>query len=800
MSGAKNKPDIQSCVNRFSLPTNVFFMKTNFTHQKIFIAPLFLLMTTVFVVTSFGQLNPGLLSNFGIEGDGLPGYNSLNTFNASNTDDWYMKAGGNASGNNVIDTTGYMNYYNALSAGQNLLFSMKMKYPMYTVQNGYLYLDGRFGRDQIGLSSGANKSDNTMFVGGGKNGDNPATWGTNPSGGALPDKVDIVDSYVHMRRNGSTINGVNSSHLFAFFGASTLSNSGNRYFDVEFYSSRIAYDTITGIFSNAGSVSTGGHTQWKFNANGSIKSFGDMDISFSFNNSSVTEISIWLWVSSTDYNSLNPQAFDFVAGTFTGAGNGSNYGYAMIQPKSGNMQTTGGAANTSIVSSALWGTSSKSLGAIGNNYFSTTYDIGQFAEGSIDLSQMGIDPAYYFAQNPCNPVWTRVMVKSRSSASFTSALQDFTGPYSFLDIPTVPATVAPPANLSCSVSSVNLSSASVVPGAFYNWTTSNGQITSRTDSSTITVNKKGTYYLTSTFYAGCPTNVDSAIVNADYNKPIAIASVVGILNLSNPLSSVTLIGGDTLASNYLTPFGKSGGLTWNWTGPKNFTSNNLKPVVKDTGTYTIVVTEARNGCSSAANIAVPFAMSGSLPIVLSYFGVNYDKETKAVLLNWVTEMEKDNAYYTIERSQDGKNFTSVAMVLGSMNSSIRKTYEYKDDLNGVGISSTLYYRVKQTDNDGKSSYSPIRSVKLSQKQNIIQVNPNPFVDNITVKYMSEVSGMMNIKVVNMNGQTVVNKNYTVNKGFNSNMINSLGYLPKGMYIAQVTINGEEAEQTKLIKN
>lgn len=190
----------------------------------------------------------------------------------------------------------------------------------------------------------------------------------------------------------------------------------------------------------------------------------------------------------------------------------------------------------------------------------------------------------------------------------------------------------------------------------------------------------------------------------------------------------------------------------------------------------------------------------SLPIILSYFNAYAADNNAKVTLNWVTEMELNNEYYTIERSQDGKNFTAIGMVLGSMNSSIRKTYEYKDNLNGVDVTKTIYYRVKQSDIDGKSTYSPIRSVRLSQKQNMIQVNPNPFVDNITVKYMSEVSGTMNIKVVNMNGQTVVNKTTSVNKGFNSTNIANLGSLPKGLYVVEVMINGEVSEKTKLMKN
>ena len=190
--------------------------------------------------------------------------------------------------------------------------------------------------------------------------------------------------------------------------------------------------------------------------------------------------------------------------------------------------------------------------------------------------------------------------------------------------------------------------------------------------------------------------------------------------------------------------------------------------------------------------------SKSLPIVMSYFGAFVENNSK-VKLNWITEMELNNEYYSVERSQDGKNFTSIAMVLGSLNSSIRKTYEYKDDLKGVDISKTIYYRIKQIDLDGHSTYSPVRNVKLSQKQNMIQVNPNPFVDNITVKYVSEVSGVMDIRVINANGQTVVAKKNTLSKGFNSTAIYNLGSLAKGLYIVEVMINGEVSEKTKLMK-
>ena len=188
----------------------------------------------------------------------------------------------------------------------------------------------------------------------------------------------------------------------------------------------------------------------------------------------------------------------------------------------------------------------------------------------------------------------------------------------------------------------------------------------------------------------------------------------------------------------------------------------------------------------------------TLPIKLGYFGARAEKNEKAVL-NWITEIELNNEYFTLERSEDGKNFKAIAIVMGAVTTSIRQSYEYKDNLAGVDKTKTIYYRIKQTDLDGASSYSPVRSVKFSQKQMMIQVNPNPIVDNVTVKFVAETTGTMSVRIFNTNGQTVINKSFSVNKGYNGYTVNNLGSLSKGLYVVEVMINGEISEKTKLIK-
>jgi len=82
-------------------------------------------------------------------------------------------------------------------------------------------------------------------------------------------------------------------------------------------------------------------------------------------------------------------------------------------------------------------------------------------------------------------------------------------------------------------------------------------------------------------------------------------------------------------------------------------------------------------------------------------------DTTNIELYWVTSNEINNDYFTIEKSNDGINFEIVEIILGAGNSDILLEYSFvdKNPINGIS-----YYRLKQTDFDGKFEYSDIISV------------------------------------------------------------------------------------------
>ncbi len=759
-------------------------MKRNFT----FVLATIITLVTFSPLISFAQYAPGLPAGFGIDGDVISGQSqNITPSTTTGSFDWFK---GSTSGIGVIDTTGAQGFKNQLEASQNVAFNLGMAFPRYSTQNGYLLLDARYGRDRVGNSTGG--ADLTSFTNGSKNGDNPSTWATAPSGSTVSDKGDIIDSYVHMRRNGTVINNTNPSNLILAMGVSTLGNTGNRYVDFELFNSRIVYNSTTGLFSNSGPAGKGGHTNWTFKPDGTVNAVGDMTVSFSYGTAGVTEVSIYIWVSATTYSTVNPIKFGFVPNEFYG----TTYGYAkvaVVAPFQFNAWTSASTANTSA---PFWGTSSKELNN-GPTSYSTQYAPYDMGEVAVDLTSMGIDPALSTGGfDGCVPPFTSVIIKTRSSASFTSALQDFSGPYEFLDAPVAPPSIATPSVLKCNAPSITLSPLTPVSGASYQWSTANGNIISLNGNNAV-VNKAGKYYLTSSIVIGCPTRTDSTTVLEDKFQPVASATVVGSLITNNPLSTALLVGGDVTLSNVITAFGGSTGLNWNWKGPGTFSSITKDAVISQEGDYTLILIEQRNGCADTAVVSV--AAAGPMPV--KYLSINaVPLENSAVAITWITTEEINNDRFEVERSFDVNTFKTIAIVLDGFAAGTQKSYAYTDKSAELQNTNVVYYRLKQFDDDGRFTYSKIMTVKLKMDAAVVmEVSPNPFVESIKVRYNASQKGIAQISIVNATGKTVMVHQTNINVGNNNILINNLGNLPAGLYIVRLTINGGVVATEKIIR-
>ncbi|MGI4871988.1 MAG: T9SS type A sorting domain-containing protein [Janthinobacterium lividum] len=159
-----------------------------------------------------------------------------------------------------------------------------------------------------------------------------------------------------------------------------------------------------------------------------------------------------------------------------------------------------------------------------------------------------------------------------------------------------------------------------------------------------------------------------------------------------------------------------------------------------------------------------------LPVTLTSFTAA--RVAEGVRLSWNTAMEKDLAYFETQRSTDGRTFSTVARVAGQGQSTHPSHYTSLDPQLVPGLS---YYRLRQVDYDGTSTFSPVVAVTSSQE---LVLFPNP-----TRTYLNLVALGTDVhyRVLNMLGSVVLKG--TVPTG--AAVIN-VASLPASLYQLEVT--------------
>lgn len=100
-----------------------------------------------------------------------------------------------------------------------------------------------------------------------------------------------------------------------------------------------------------------------------------------------------------------------------------------------------------------------------------------------------------------------------------------------------------------------------------------------------------------------------------------------------------------------------------------------------------------------------------------------------VKLNWLTASERNNGYFDIERSANGREWSAIGQVKGNGTTAKATNYAFADE---TPLATVNYYRLKQVDMDGKSSYSPTVSVNFKGNGKQLSVFPNPANDRLNL--------------------------------------------------------------------
>ena len=174
-----------------------------------------------------------------------------------------------------------------------------------------------------------------------------------------------------------------------------------------------------------------------------------------------------------------------------------------------------------------------------------------------------------------------------------------------------------------------------------------------------------------------------------------------------------------------------------------------------------------------------------LPITLTNFYVQ--KSGSGVLLNWSTNMEQNNNYFSIERSTNGVDWIAIGKaetkaINGNSNTVLNYIFSDASPNNGEN-----YYRLIQTDLNQKQTVSNVAEINITSVNNSLYMYPNP-ADNI-LNINNLVIGA-NVLIYNTNGKIV--KNFVATSTLQQININDL---TSGVYFIKLTATKATASKT-----
>jgi hypothetical protein len=191
-------------------------------------------------------------------------------------------------------------------------------------------------------------------------------------------------------------------------------------------------------------------------------------------------------------------------------------------------------------------------------------------------------------------------------------------------------------------------------------------------------------------------------------------------------------------------------------------------------------------CSNTYGMVVSYVGFTSEPLPITLVNFAAVKNSSAVDLDWQTATEINNDYFVAEKSKNGVDFTTVGIVDGAGNSESTLSYQTTDYSPYNGIS---YYRLKQVDYDGTSSYSEIVAVETDEAE--VEIYPNPTQGSFKIN-VSNAKQFYSIDITDVEGRLVYKSS-----GNSDNPITEISGLPKGIYVVLI-LDGSTITHRKLV--
>lgn len=184
--------------------------------------------------------------------------------------------------------------------------------------------------------------------------------------------------------------------------------------------------------------------------------------------------------------------------------------------------------------------------------------------------------------------------------------------------------------------------------------------------------------------------------------------------------------------------------------------------------------------------------SGPLPVIFTGLRA-YQHPVNQVQLEWTVTNQAGMAFYDIERSTNGSNFSKAGTVPADNSSA---NYRWLDIAPSTG---TNYYRVKGRDLNGKTITTTIVAIRLDGAGGGISVYPNPVTGNeIHISFSGMPAGRYSATLYNSAGQAV-SAGYIQHGGGSAARQLYVPALPKGQYQMEIVAKSFRSIQSVSIR-
>ena len=220
------------------------------------------------------------------------------------------------------------------------------------------------------------------------------------------------------------------------------------------------------------------------------------------------------------------------------------------------------------------------------------------------------------------------------------------------------------------------------------------------------------------------------------------------------------------------------------------------------GSWTATVADGSNAAANQVtatfNAFSPFGV-GQLGVALpvKFGAIKAYEKLNGIQLDWKVYSENKVKSYDVERSGDGRSYTTVGSLPALYNNTSDGDYGFFD---ASPLPGTSYYRIRNNDLDGKSAYSIVVRVNRNKAIMGLSLYPNPVLNRIVTLQGSDLGrGNYKISIFGANGKEIYKQLIKHNGGTISQTIELPSTISKGIYMFSVKDeNGNVILNEKLV--